>query len=172
MNSALLRTKHETSLSVFGNAWIFWICIRNIKSCIQKSHVQNLCEFGHKMQICYKSFRANPHQAIFCFCFMNWPASQFMKQKQNMAWCGLALCSRMVRFRGRPSEPLMFVWPGRKFVPLIPSVRTRLKLMIDTSVDQFCKKVGLVRIGPQSHVYAENCSQSANLCVIVFNMKL
>ena len=34
MNSALLRTKHETSLSEFGNAWIFWICMRNIKSCI------------------------------------------------------------------------------------------------------------------------------------------
>ena len=34
MNSALLRTKHDTSLSKFGNAWIFWICMRNIKSCI------------------------------------------------------------------------------------------------------------------------------------------
>ena len=30
----------------------------------------------------------------------------------------------------RPSEPLMFVWPGRKFVPLISSVRTRLNLWL------------------------------------------
>ena len=57
-----------------------------------------------------------------------WPyhelAGQFMKQKLNMTQCGLALCSRTARLRGRPSEPLMFVCPGRKFVPLI-SVRPR-----------------------------------------------
>ena len=49
-------------------------------------------------------------------------------------------CSRTARLRGRPSEPLMFVWPGRKFVRLISSVRTRPQLMIDTSVNQ-CYKI-------------------------------
>ena len=53
------------------------------------------------------------------------------------------VCSRTARLRGRPSEPLMFVWAGRKFVPLISSVRTRLAhLSINFA------KYGLMRIGP------------------------
>ena len=66
-------------------------------------------------------------------------AGQFMKQKQNMAYCWLVLCSRTARLRGRPSEPLMFVWPGRKFVPLISSVRTRLNLWLTHLSINFAK---------------------------------
>ena len=39
----------------------------------------------------------------------------------------------------------MFVWPGRKFDIVRPHAA---QLMIDTSVNQFCKLYGLVQIGP------------------------
>ena len=117
------------------------------------------------MQICYKSFRTNPHSAIFCFCFMKWPARQFMKQKQNMAWCGLALCSRMVRFRGRPSEPLMFVWPDR------PSARGSNLWLTHLSIN-FAKNMAWCGLALSPAYIRRTAARAAHLCVIVFNMKL
>ena len=43
------------------------------------------------------------------------------------------------RVRDAPSEPLMFVWPRRKFVPLISSVRTRLNLWLTHLSINFAK---------------------------------
>ena len=41
--------------------------------------------------------------------------------------------------RGRPPDPLTFFWPGRKFVPLISSVRTRLNLWLTHLSINFAK---------------------------------
>ena len=65
---------------------------------------------------------------LFIYLFI---AGQFMKQKQNMAQCRLALCSRTARLRGnRPKRPK----------PPTDIVRPHVaRLMINTSVNQFCK---------------------------------
>ena len=47
-------------------------------------------------------------------------------------------------------EPLMFVWPGLKFVPLISA-----QLIIDTSINY--NQFGLVRIGPKRLRLARDC---------------
>ena len=51
--------------------------------------------------------------------------------------------------RGRPSEPSMFVWPGRKIVPLISSIRTRLHRLRLTELSIIFVYFGLVRISPK-----------------------
>ena len=50
--------------------------------------------------------------------------------RKLVSWLMFQLCPRTARLRGTPSEPLMFVWPGRKTVPLTSSVRTRLNLWL------------------------------------------
>ena len=49
----------------------------------------------------------------------------------------MALCSRTARFRGRPSEPLMFPRPNVCPTNIVRPLAAQL--MIDTSVNQLCK---------------------------------
>ena len=92
-------------------------------------------------------------------CVLVWfrPKSVFVSQEWNLmsTTASTLICSRTVCLRGRPSEPLMFVWPGRKFVPLISSIRTRLNLWL-THLSISFAKYGLVRI---DHLFENGASQ-------------
>ena len=88
------------------------------------------------------------------FVFVSWIGQPikfvFVSQGWNLisTIASTLICPRMARLRGRPSEPLMFVRPGRKFVPLILSLRMQLNLWLTHLSINFAK-YGLVRIGPR-----------------------
>ena len=60
-------------------------------------------------------------------------------------------CPRTACLIWRPSELLMFVWPGGKLVPLISFVRTHLNLWL-TYLSMNFAKYGLMRIAFKSNV--------------------
>ena len=101
---------------------------------------------------CYPTFllRKELEQATQPYLF--WARKQIYALRKLVLWLMFQLCPRTACPRGTPSEPLMFVWPGRKIVPLISSVRTRLNLWL-TELSIMFFYFGLVRISPKCPRY-------------------
>ena len=87
--------------------------------------------------------------------------------RKLVSWLMFQLCPRTACPRGTPSEPLMFVWPGRKIVPLISSARTWLNLWLTAYTNvQFCtharthRSTGALICTDIWYHYKDNCGRA------------